>query len=541
MGVLDLNNPTFYIIVILSIFNGITLCLVSTKLFQIVQLSGYKFSGYKEWLKDTKIKFVSRLFMLSFLSLISILVTNSLLDGFDGYYSYVGLIFYAYFCIVFIINIAKSPQKSPLKQTKRMNRLIAVTFVCATLISFGLISVVTEYIPFIKYGILVVTPLLMPILVPFVNLLLTPIETLARKTYLVKASNKLEKMPDLIKIGITGSYGKTSTKHILNVMLSKKYSVCMTPHSFNTPMGLTKVVLKYLQKKHQILIAEMGARNVGDIKYLCKLINPKHAIITSVGSQHMSTFKSKENIAKTKYELVEHISDGFVVFNGNSKGSKSLFDKCDKNKFLSGVNIKNGFCDISEVKLDKNGTEFKLTINSESVMCKTSMVGKYILENIATSATLAYKLGVSLKQIQESIEELKPTPHRMEISQNNGLTIIDNSYNSSQESSVAALDILKLFEEGRKIIVTPGLVEMGYMEEGVNILFGEQIADVCDIAIIVNKSNKQAIKEGLENKKFNQENIYCVDTLNEVKVLLPTITQKNDVVLFQNDLPDNYT
>lgn len=541
MEFFNLSNPNFYIAIAIAIVNGALLCFVAGKPLQMLQLSGYKLSGYNAWLKDTKIKYNSRLTMLSFLSLISVLVTNALLDGFcDGYISYLGLIFYIYFSIIFIINITKMPQKTPLKQTRRMNRLIATTFILIASITFILIALSTEYLHFLRYGIVVITPMFLIVIIPLAHFIIYPLESYIRNKYIKKARKKLGKMPNLIKIGITGSYGKTTTKHILNVILSKKYSVCMTPHSFNTPMGLTKVVLKYLKKDNQILIAEMGARNVGDIKYLCDLIHPKHAIITAVASQHLATFGSIENVAKTKNELAEAITDGYIVFNANSEGSFKLYEKCNKDKYLSAVENDTAYCNIKNIKLSSSGSQFTLCIDGNEIDCNSKLIGKQFLEDIALASAMAYKLDVSLQDIKSAIEELKPMAHRMEIVNNNGLTIIDNSYNSSVESSKASLETLSLFD-GNKIIVTPGIVEMGVKEREVNVQFGENIAKVCNKVIIVNKVNLESIKQGLLQAGFNEEDILEAENLKQASTLLPNLTKAGDVVLFENDLPDNYT
>jgi len=542
MNILNFANPHLYIAVIISVINAVLMCLVSGKLFQILQLSGYKLSGYNAWLKDTKIKFVGRLFLLCILSLICFLVSNSLLKGFSYYYSYLGLIFYIYFCIIFIINMTKIPQKTPLKQTRRMSRLITIVALITFIVSFCFIVLSTRYVNLLRFGVICFLPPLMILIVPFGHLIVLPLETLIRLKYIKRAKKKLSKKPNLIKIGITGSYGKTSTKHILNVILSKKYNVCMTPHSFNTPMGLTKVVLKYLKKDHEVLITEMGAKNVGDIKYLCDLIKPQHGIITSVGSQHLSTFGTVENVLKTKNELVEFIKeDGFIVFNGESNGAVNLFEKCNKNKFLTSLNDKSSFCNIYDIKTTDSGTDFKILIDGNTIDCNTSLLGEHILENISVAVTMAYKLGVSLQDIKSAIAELKPMPHRMEVIKNNGVTILDNSYNTSVESTKASLNVLKLFTNSRKIIITPGIIEMGNLEKEVNYNFGKEIAEVCDKVIIVNKVNLEAIKDGLIDAGYNEENIIEVESLKKASEILSTITQKNDVILFENDLPDNYT
>jgi len=154
---------------------------------------------------------------------------------------------------------------------------------------------------------------------------------------------------------------------------------------------------------------------------------------------------------------------------------------------------------------------------------------------------MAYKLGVSLQDIKSAIAELKPMPHRMEVIKNNGVTILDNSYNTSVESTKASLNVLKLFTNSRKIIITPGIIEMGNLEKEVNYNFGKEIAEVCDKVIIVNKVNLEAIKDGLIDAGYNEENIIEVESLKKASEILSTITQKNDVILFENDLPDNYT
>lgn len=542
MKIFDLNNINLYILMVLAVVNSIMLCFVAGKLFQIMQLSGYKIAGYNAWLKDTKTKYIGRLFMLSFLSLFSILVTNALLDGFGIYYTYLGLFFYFYFCIIFTINISKIPQKTPLKQTRRMNRLIFTTSIIMIGISFIIMALSTEFIPFIRYGVIVITPLCLPIIVPFANMLNLPLESFIRSGYIKRAKIKLKKMPSLIKIGITGSFGKTTTKHILNVMLSKKYSVCMTPHSFNTPMGLTKVVLKYLRRSDEVLIAEMGAKHVGDIKYLCNLIAPQHAVITAVGSQHLLTFGSVANIAKTKYELVDAIEDGYIVFNGSNSGALSLYEKCDKNKILTGIEKKEAFCNITNIKVSSSGSTFTLNIENNKIECNTKLLGMANIEDIAMSAALAYKLGVSVEDIASSIKELEPMPHRLElISGKNGVNIIDNSYNSSVESSKIALATLNLFDTGKKIIVTPGMVEMGNMEHDVNVEFGRNIAKVCDKVILVNKVNAEAIKEGLKAENFDEGNIFECESLKTASELFAKIATSGDTILFENDLPDNYT
>ena len=546
MDFFDLGNIHFILAFFLSIANAALLCLIAGKFLQILQLSGYKIKGYNVWLKDTKARYISRIAMLSFLSLACVLVTNALFDVYhqDSIYSYLGLIFYIYFSIVFIIHMVNSPQKTPLAQTRRMARLISCLFILCMGITFVLIWVCTEWLYFIKFGVMVLTPLLLPVLVPLAHFIMLPLETFIRWNYIRKAKKKLASRPDLIRIGITGSYAKTSVKHILFDMLSEKYNVCMSPHSFNTPMGLTKVVLKYLKPENQILIAEMGAKQVGDIAYLCNIINPQHAIITGIGSQHLETFGSVENIKKTKKELVLALPENAnVMFNMENKGARELFEECTlKNKFLAGFGEESEL-KVSNVDITSNGMTFTLEYNGKSKKCTSNLIGKHNLENILLSATLALKLGVSLEGVARAISELQPVAHRLEVIRNQNITVLDDAFNSSVEGSTAAVEVLSSFKDSVKICITPGMVEMGQEEFNVNEHFGEQLGKVCDYVIVVNKVNQEALKKGLESTEIAKENIILVDTLKQAKARLNELItpDKNYVVLFENDLPDNYT
>ena len=532
------DNPNLYIAIALSVLNGLLMCFASYKFFQMIQLSGYKLKGYFIWLKDTKAKYVSRMILLSLLSAFCVLTTNALFNVYgNAMYSYIGLIFYFYFCIVFIINLYSAPKKIPLKNTSRMTRLNIAMFFFVALLSFFLIAISTEYFGFIKFGILCFVPLFVPLIVPFVHWFVWPLERFIISRYRFKAEHKLKKMPNLIRIGITGSFGKTSTKYILNTLLSQKYKVCMSPHSFNTLPGLSKVVNNYLSPDDEIMIAEMGARNVGDIKALCDFIHPKYGLITGVGTQHLLFFKTQENILKTKNELIESLGeDGVAFFNSFNEGSKKLYDRCTlKDKTLVGsINF-----NAKDIKYDQTGTTFTLIIDKDRIPVTTSLIGKHNVENILLCVAVALKLGLSKEQIVQGISLLKPIPHRLELLKVENGYILDDSYNASVEGSKVALEVLKQMP-GKKVIVTPGLVELGQMEYEENYELGKRIAKSADVVVIVNKVNFEALNSGLEANGFDMDNVYQAETLSKAKVLLGEILNGEHTVLFENDLPDNY-
>ena len=548
MNLIDIHNPHFYITIAISILNATIICFNGYKFFQALQLSGYRILGYFHWLKDTQAKYVSRLFILSFLSACFLLVTNFLfykIFNDFSYYAYISLIFYLYLSIVFIFNVKTSSKKIPLKYTKRMVRFIVTFFILICGVTFYLIAFFWQFSNIFNFSSIAITPILIPIFIIIVHFLLIPIEELIKLSFMKKAKCKLKKHEHLIKIGITGSFGKTSTKYILNTLLSQKYKVCMSPNSYNTPMGLTKVINNYLTKEHEVLIAEMGAKKRGEIKYLCNFIEPQYGILTGIGNQHLETFLSIENIKKTKYELIENLhKDGIAIFNGNNSIVKNLYDISNftKKKYTA-LNDDNAFVTAKDIKVSEIGASFNIIIkNKLSFYVETVLLGTHNIENILLAVALSYELGLNENQIKQGIKQLKSVPHRLElIKAQNGITILDDSFNASVEGSIRALNVIKLFENKRKIVMTPGLIELGEKEYEENVLFGERIATVANICILVNLMHRKPLKEGLLNAGFLEKNIIECESLEKAQEKLATLLNKNDVLLIENDLPDIYT
>ena len=538
------QNIHLYIAIFLSVLNGGVLCFSSSKFLQIIQQSGYHVSGYMSWLRGTRYKYLSRLFVLSLLSVACSLVTNSLFDVYhsQAIYSYLGLIFYFYFSGSFILNLVKEPNKTPLVKTKRITRTLTALFIVYTLVTFALIALSTEYFKLLRFGIITLTPVLVPFVVVLVFWILYPVEKLINIYYISKAKRKLKKSKDLVRVGITGSYAKTTNKFILTTMLSKKYKTLCSPHSYNTPLGLTRTILQDLDETIQVFVAEMGAKKKGEINELCKLVDPDHALLTGIGSQHLESFKSEENIVQTKKELADWVDakGGYIVYNGENQKCKTLFEQSsNQNKILAGTN--QSFCFATDVVATSKGIQFNLILDGKSLQCQTKLLGEYNLQNICMCASLAFKLGVSPNQIKSAIKSLSPAEHRMQLIPSGKNVVIDDSFNASAEGCQAALETLKLFDGYSKVIITPGIVEMGKYETETNFNFGKQIASVCDYVIIVNDVNKQSISQGLEQNNFDMEKVFCVENLEKAKEKITELKLENSVILFENDLPDLFS
>jgi len=383
------------------------------------------------------------------------------------------------------------------------------------------------------------TGIIMPVLA---NIKCLPVEKSVQGYYLRDARKILDGHKSLIKIGITGSYGKTSTKFMLSRILSEKYNVLHTPESYNTLMGVTKTIREELKPVHEIFVCEMGANQVGDIKELCDLVNPKYGILTAIGNQHLDTMGSQENIVSTKYDLVRAVpSDGIAFLNfDNDIIREKKAEKPDK-KFIS-YSI-DGDTDFfaSDIEYTKNGISFSFCVKGgEKSAFTINLLGLHNVLNATAAAAVAFTLGVPLSDIGNAIRDLKPVPHRLELIVNpGGYTAIDDAFNSNPDGANEALNVLSRFS-GKKILVTPGFVDLAEDEDSEHFKLGQKAAEVCDFVILVGTKRSKAAERGLLDRSYPALQYKIVKNFEEAKVLLETVADTNSVVLFENDLPDNY-
>ncbi len=503
------------------------------------QLESYQFPGYFKTLRRNRVKAYLPGALLAVWVLLLMMLENTAARAMSAAVDLIAS------CAVFALSSLgglalpkwfRKSNKKPLRFTARIKRLYAVYAIVMAAICLA----VSAFLPIAP--LLAILPLFIPWLTALAGLLAWPIEKLISEMYFRDARRKLLSMPGLIRIGITGSYGKTSVKFILGTLLSEKYNTLVTPSSFNTPMGVTRVIRSQLDPSHQVFVAEMGARHVGDIKEMCRLVRPQYGILTSVGPQHLDTFKTIERIRDTKYELIEALpQDTLAVFPDDGGICKSLYEKTEKPKALAGLN------DLDDVYADglsltSEGSEFTLHSGNDSIRCKTKLLGEHNITNIALAAAMCVRLGLTLKQMQRGIAKLTPVEHRLQMLPSGGLfTVIDDAFNSNPHGAHMALRALKQFTGGRRIIITPGMVELGEKEAEFNKAFGAEMAESVDIAILVGKRHSEPIRDGLLSAGFPKENLHIVQSLDESTELLHSLIQKGDVVLYENDLPDNYS
>lgn len=536
-----------------ALINTAIALILARKFMQIMQSSGYEKPPYDKWTYRKDNVYYIRLCMMVMLSFMAYLLFCVVFSYTQKQWnSYAGFTFYAFFAWMYIHFDFKRKNKSRLVLTARAVRLsvtFCIIYYLYTLLVLFLIQTIgylvkdNYYFVDVRFGILCVTPLMIPVLVGGANFINKPFENANNKKYIERTKKTLKDADGLIKIGLTGSYGKTSVKEILKTILSVKYNVLATPASYNTPMGISKTVKRY-DGTQDVFIAEMGARRVGDIKKLTDIVCPDYGIITGISNQHLETFGTLNAVSKTKYELSEGVKDGgTVVFAADNAVTMELA-KVAKNEgrinvFTAGIN-ENADLYCENVVTGASGSDFTICFKEGKIDVKTSLIGRHNVSNIMVAVALSYKLGLSVSEIAEGISLLTPIRHRLEVTKNDkGVTIIDDSYNSNVDGTIAALEVFSGFE-GRKIIITPGLVELGRMQDLENFRLGRRIAKVVDYAILIGGPNAYKIRDGLLEEDFLYERIKICPTLDDGVKFLSEISEEGDVVLFENDLPDKF-
>ncbi len=498
----------------------------------MLQQNSYYPSRYTSWLKTG---------FLPSLAVLAFLLVLCAVQIFVGYY----ITLTATSCLILAFSALKAVrlQKNSIKKlvfTGRIKRLFIAAFLSEALLTALYCLFSNGIIGSLIAALVFCLGLISPLLTYIAWALTFPIERLISRWYVNDAKRILKSYKNLIVIGITGSYGKTTTKFILNRILSEKYNVVCTPQSFNTPMGVVRTIRESLKPQTQIFICEMGAKNKGDIKEICDIVNPDYGIITSVGAQHLETFKTVDNVFATKFELYDAVlkNGGQVFANGDSKEIAKRIEKLDLHTY--GVNKENEFS-ASDISYSKDGSEFKIALGNDSVKLSTRLLGLHSTVNIIGAVSLAHTLKVSASDIKYAVASLKATEHRLELkSYINGSLLIDDAYNANPEGCLEAVRILGSFDNMKKVIVTPGLIELGKKEYECNYALGLEASKYCDIIILVGNNRSKPMADAVNSTDFNKENLHIVSSFKEAMSVYAPIADNNTVVLFENDLPDNY-
>ena len=524
-------------------------CLLAGRiLIHYFQLESYQFPGYFRTLQRNILKAVMPGVLMTAFFVVSFAAMSVITAEFRWFHY---LILAAVMVAGGFLTGRKCSEKKAKKAlvfTPRIKRLYAMSMIVFMLLLILLGSTAGNAADrFSVWGrtasfLILFFPLFLPLWIALAGLAAWPVEKAISEMYFRDAQRILKERKDLIRIGITGSWGKTSVKFILGTLLEEKYHTLVTPASFNTPMGVTKVIRSRLEPGHRVFVAEMGARHVGDIKEMCRLVHPQIGILTSVGPQHLDTFRTVERVAKTKYELIDALpEDGLAVFADDDDIVRGLYEKTTREKLISGLDPET--CDVwaENIIVSEAGSSFDLCTADSRTHCRTELLGELNIRNIVVCACLCMKLGMTPEQISRGIEKIRPVEHRLQLISNpGGMTVIDDAFNSNIRGAEQAFRVLKEMK-GNRILVTPGMVELGDREEEMNRNLGRAAAGCCDTAILVGKKRSEAIVSGLYENGFPKDRIIVVNSLEEAAELLKKMMRPGDTVLFENDLPDNYT
>ena len=376
---------------------------------------------------------------------------------------------------------------------------------------------------------------ILPILVFAIVLIFNIITQLIKKYIYYKAKLKIQKFQDLLVIGITGSYGKTSTKEFMYQILSNDYNCLKTEKNINSEIGVAQTVLSKLNKDHQIFIVEMGAYKKGEIKTTCQMVKPKIGILTAISNQHLALFGSQEKIRQTKMELIDSLpEDGLAIMNfDNNSIRESLKEVTSPYKTYS-LDNKKAYVYAENIEETENNLKFSINFNNQNIKLETNIIPKHNIANILPSILIADYLGMDLRKLPQKIKDLKPIDKTMNRKTGkNDLMIIDDTYNANPDGIKSALEHLKLYQNQKRVIVMPSLLELGEKSRDSHQEIGEKISEICTHAIFLDKDQKSNLEIGIKTIKSNLK-IYYENEKSKILDIIEKEIGYNSVILFES-------
>jgi UDP-N-acetylmuramoyl-tripeptide--D-alanyl-D-alanine ligase len=382
-----------------------------------------------------------------------------------------------------------------------------------------------------------------PLVLVAADWLLSPVQAAINRRYMRAARRRLEEAGPLV-IGVTGSFGKTSTKFAIERLVGPPGTALATPGSYNTPLGVCRTINERLEPRHQALVVEMGAYGEGEIADLVAFARPSIGVLTSIGPAHLERFGSMDAIRRAKYEIVRDLpSGGVAVMNVDDPDVRSLADATTHVEVVRYGIDATGSPHVTalDVEVTDSGTRFRVVErDGSSIPVHTKLLGVHAIGHILAAVAVARVAGRSLEELAEPIRQLEPVEHRLQMLEGTGgITVIDDAYNSNPEGAAAALDVLGAMPGNKKLVVTPGMVELGPVQFEANERFGEHAARVADAVIVVARLNREAIVSGATRAR-NGARVITVDSLDQATEKLAQLLTPGDVVLFENDLSDQY-
>jgi UDP-N-acetylmuramoyl-tripeptide--D-alanyl-D-alanine ligase len=381
----------------------------------------------------------------------------------------------------------------------------------------------------------------LPLVLVAANIALAPYERAVQVGYEAEALARVTDVHPFI-VGITGSYGKSSTKSMLAHILQFDGPTLAASGSINTLMGVTRHIREELVYGHRYMVVEMGAFKTGSIRRLCELTPPSAGIVTAVGDMHLERFGSLEEIVRAKSELAQAIPQGgWLVVNADSKGALQIAKGATHCRvLLYGESSEEDLATrLENVSFSKQGTTFVLRTKERAYECLTPLLGRPIILNLAGAFTLANALGVDPEIAVAAMRTLKPVSNRLEVVEERGVTWIRDAYNSNQIGFRAALEVVGAIPAARRFLATPGVIELGPMQFDVNRALSREASLVCDNTLIVADTNREAFVAG-HRDEGREARLVPVSNRAEAFRWLRETLKDGDAIILENDLPDLY-
>lgn len=437
--------------------------------------------------------------------------------------------------------------KKPLVLTARAKRLLAGEAVIGLAVGAGPAAVLAlrgaRALPALVIGASAAS-LTTPLVAATANLLLWPIEEAFRRYYLGDARRLLRRYRPTV-VGVAGSYGKTSTKEFLAAILATRWSVLKPPGSHNTPMGLSRVIREQLEPRHELFVAELGDYVPGDIRNLCGLLGPRIGVLTTIGPEHLERFGTIERVVQTKQELLDALpADGVAIVNRDDPLVRGLADRARERGLRVVTFGRQPGADVraDEVRTTREGLAFAVVTEGHGrASFEVGVLGRHNVANVLAATAVALELGMSLEEIAVAARRIAPVEHRLQpIRGEGGVLVIDDTFNANPRGAAEALRVLGELNGGRRVLVTPGMVELAEQEFERNRELGRNAARVCDQVILVGQERARPILAGLRDAGYPEGQTHVVRTLTEATDRLRGLLARGDIVLFENDLPDTY-
>lgn len=450
--------------------------------------------------------------------------------------------------------------KKAFVRTQRVTRMLVTAFILATIYALVSLPVIQNIgIESDRFTAALVALsglvsfLLAPLWLILGNHLMTPIESAMRQRFIRQAESVLADIQPKV-IGITGSYGKTTTKNFLHTMLNGRYKTYATPKSYNTLMGVTLAINTDLANDYSVeyFISEMGAYVEGEIERICQLTPPDISIVTEVGPQHLERFGSIDNVATAKYEIIKNLpAHGLGVFNWDNPYVREMYERgypdnrIAVSKSISPDDVVNHSprfiaTDIHETLDGLSFVVHDMQTNISQAIA-TPVIGEHNITNLLLTIAVAVHEGMSLKEIAFRAKVLQPAESRLvRQTSSAGITIINDAYSANPVGVLSSLKVLGMHTTGKRLLITPGMVELGDLQEEENRKLGIVATDYATDIILIGQKQAEPIAAGIRSTDFPEDKLHIFDTLTEATNWYQEHLQQGDTALFLNDLPDTY-